>query len=157
MKSRILLVIVFVSSFLYSQSDTENELQKIVENSFQEIWSDLDENKIPDYYASDFILFEDGEIYNRDSVRNYILNSKVMFSLEENKKHQFERINRFEFIKSGVEGNLGWIAYHNYAEFKMDGNVISNMHWLESATFIKTKDGWKMNFLHSTPFKEEQN
>jgi len=155
MKSIILLSCFIFCPSLFGQSAPEAEFQKIVRNSFQEIWSDLVENKIPDYYTNDFMMFEGGEIYNLDSVRNYIQNSIAMFSSEENKKHQFKRINRFEFLRSGFEGNIGWIAFHNYAEFKMDGQVISKMDWLESATFIKTENGWKMNFLHSTPFKKE--
>ena len=156
MKKSIALLSIFLGSLLFAQNSNEATFQKIVENSFQEVWSDLDETKINNYYSDDFMLFEDGEILNLDSVKNYVQSSKQMFNSEENKAHQFERINRFEFLKSGSEGNLGWITYHNYAEFKMNGNVISTMHWLESANFVQTKDGWKMIFLHSTPFKESK-
>lgn len=155
MRGLAILSFVLLSSYLYPQSGADSEFKKIVENSFQEVMSDLDENEIRKYYTDDFVLFEGGEIFNLDSLRNYVVNSREMFSSEENKKHKFERINKFEFLKSGSEGGLGWIAYHNYAEFKMDGNTISKIHWLESATFVRTEDGWKISFLHSTPYKEE--
>lgn len=156
MKNAITILSLLFSSLLLAQSAAEDEFKKIVENSFQEIWSNMEEPKISKYYTEDFILLEDGEIWNNDSVRVAIKDIKSRFESPENKMHNFERINKFEFIKSYSDANSGWIAYHNHADILMNGNSIAKIHWLETATFIKEKNGWRMNLLHSTPFKEEK-
>ncbi len=157
MKNTVTILILLLGSILWAQSANEAEFKKIVENSFQEIWSNMDESTISKYYTEDFLLLEDGEIWNNDSVKVAIKDIKSRFDSSENKAHKFERINKFEFIKSYSDTNSGWIAYHNYADILMNGNSIAKIHWIETAIFIKEKNGWRMNSLHSTPFKEKEN
>ncbi|SMC64572.1 hypothetical protein SAMN06296427_10597 [Moheibacter sediminis] len=145
-----------LASVSFAQSANESEFKKLVENSFQEIWSNMDESKISKYYTEDFLLLEDGEIWNNDSVKVAINDIKSRFQSEENKMHKFERINRFEFLKSHSDNNSGWIAYHNYADIKMNETSIAKIHWIETAMFIKDKNGWRIQALHSTPFKEKE-
>lgn len=156
MKTTLFIMLVCFANFGFSQSANEAEFKRIVENSFQEIWSNMDESKISKYYTEDFLLLEDGEIWNKDSVKIAIKDIKSRFESPENKAHKFERINKFEYIKSYSDSNSGWIAYHNYADILMNGNSIAKIHWIETAIFIKEKNGWRMNALHSTPFKEEK-
>src|SRR5690606_19456178 len=124
------LLICFVQMVSAQKSETA-ELEKTIENSFREIWSELDENQVEKFYTPEFTLFEDGEVYNLDSVRNFIIRRKEQLNSEENRAHKFERFNRFEFIRSETEGNTGFIYYHNFADFTMDGTTIANIHWLE--------------------------
>lgn len=156
MKNSIAVLVLLFGSFLWAQSANETEFRKLIENSFQEIWSNLDESKILQYYTEDFLLMEDGEIWNNDSVKVAIKNVKERFESLENKQNKFERVNKFEFIKSHADGNFGWIAYHNFADILMNGTSIAKIHWLETATFIKEKNEWKIQSLHSTPFKEKE-
>ena len=153
-KIGLLLLVCFVQT-TFAQNSEAIELQKTIENSFREIWSELDENQVEKFYTPEFILFEDGEVYNLDSVKNVIRSQKEQFNSEENKAHKFERFNRFEFIRSETEGNTGFIYYHNFADFTMDGTTIANIHWLESAVLTRTKQGWKIKFLHSTLVKDK--
>src|SRR5690606_25474779 len=143
------LLICFVQ-MVSAQNNETAELEKTIENSFREIWSELDESRVEKFYTPEFTLFEDGEVYDLDSVRNFIIRQKEQLSSGENKTHKFERINRFEFIHSETEGNTGWIYYHNFAEFTMDGTPIANIDWLESAVLEKSQQGWKIKCLHST-------
>src|SRR5690606_1279419 len=100
--------------------------------------------------------FEDGEIWNNDSVKNAIKNIKSQFENSENKTNKFERINRFEFLRSHSDNHFGWIAYHNYADILMNQTSIAKLHWVETATFIKTDRGWMIHSLHSTIFKDKK-
>lgn len=155
MKNTITILTLIFSSLSFAQSANEAEFKKLVENSFKEIWSNLDESKISKYYTEDFILLEDGEVWNNDSVKIAVNDIKSRFESEENKMHKFERINRFEFLKSHSDTNSGWIAYHNYADIKMNETSIAKIHWIETAMFIKDKNGWRIQALHSTTFKEK--
>ncbi len=155
MKKYLGIIYFLTAGISLSQSREDKIFESLVENSFQEIWSNLNTGKIATYYTDDFVLFEDGEIQNIDSVYAIINNLSEQFNSEENKNHKFERTNQFKFIKSHVEEDSGWIYYENFADFTMDGTSISKMHWLESAICIKTADGWKIRFLHSSPVKEK--
>lgn len=155
MRNSIIAFTLLFSTLSFAQSANETEFKKLIENSFQEIWSNLDESKISKFYTEDFLLLEDGEIWNNDSVKIAINDIKSRFGSDENKANKFERINRFEFVKSKSEGNIGWIAYHNYADMLMNGTNIAKIHWIESATFIKEKNGWRIQSLHSTLVKEK--
>jgi hypothetical protein len=154
MKKFAFIFLICFTQTAFAQNNNKVELEKTIENSFQEIWSELDETQIGKFYTTDFTLFEDGQIYNIDSVRNVITGQKQQFGSDENKMHKFGRNNRFEFIESSADGNTGWISYRNFAEFTMDGTPIANVQWLESAILIRTEEGWKIRFLHSTMVKD---
>ncbi len=157
MKKLIILTFLCFSTISFSQSPEEKELKSIVENLFEDIFSNLNSSKINQHLTDDFMLFENGEIWNNDSIRNMVTELTNQFNSTENKKHIFKRINSFKFIKSESDGKMATIYYENFADFQMNGNSIAKMHWLESAVFRKTKDGWKMSFLHSSPVEEKKN
>ncbi len=156
MKKSIVLFVLLFSSFSIAQSVSENEFKRLVRDSFQKIWSDLNFEEVKNYYTDDFILFEDGEIWNNDSVKIAIQDIKSRFESPENNMYEFERVNTFEFLKSHSDNNFGWIAYHNYADILMSGTSIAKLHWLETATFVKTNKGWMIQSLHSTIFKDKK-
>lgn len=121
--------------------------QNLIIGSFDDIWSDLDSEKIPQYHTDDFILLENGEVWNNDSIVNYQTKTKL-------RRNRPQRINRFEFLETKVTGNTVWMAYQNYAAFSQDQKVVGRAHWLESAVAVKTKEGWRLEMLHSTYVKE---
>lgn len=118
------------------------QVQHLIQNSFDVLFSSYDSDRISEFYTSDFLLLENGEIWDVDLVRNY-LNTAGLNSTS-------TRTNRFEFIKTEIKGDYAWIAYHNYAVIKSEGKPDRNLHWLESATAIKTSEGWRLELLHST-------
>ncbi len=156
-KALFLSIFLSLNWFSFAQKAEEKELEIIIENLFENVFSILDSTKIDTYLTDDFILYEDGEIWNKDSIQNMVRQMTEQFNSEDNKKYTFKRTNQFKFAKSHIEGNSGWIYYENFADFTMDGNSIAKMHWLESAHFIRTGKGWKISFLHSSPVKEEDN
>lgn len=134
------LLTCFNVSFAQNVSD-EELLKTLVQNSFDVVSSDMDLESIPEYFTEDFILLEHGEVWDLIKLRS-ILNSQG--------KNDIKRLNDFEFIQININGNTAWMAFHNKAIFEKGGESVGEMKWLESATAVKTKNGWRIDMLHST-------
>lgn len=137
---------VCFTTISFGQSSIETEKSKIKElitKSFDDIWSGLNSKKIDNYYTKDFLLIENGEVWNNDSIANYLDNAIL-------KKPIPKRENSFEFIEVKISKGMAWIAYKNYATFSVEDKIIGKAYWLESATAILTENGWKLEMLHST-------
>lgn len=128
----------------YNQADVEN-VQQLIQDCFDEIWSNLDTGKIDDFHTDDFLLLEHGELWTNDTIVNYQLRAATQQA-----DNPYERINTFDFIRSEIQGDAIWIAYHNYATFKRDTAILGHGQWLESAVAIETEEGWRLQSLHST-------
>jgi hypothetical protein len=154
MKSIYTFLLLLNISILSAQTAEEKQVQSTVINLFEEVFSNLNDAKILDYTTPDLIIFETGEIYNLDSITTYVRNRKELFNSEENKNHLFKRLNKFEFLTTKVSNETAYVTYKNNAVFTMNGNEIAKVNWLESAHLIRTKNGWRIVFLHSTEIKE---
>lgn len=136
-------------SFGQSATKTDKlQLKQLIIESFDEIWSKLDSKNIDKYYTKDFLLLENGEIWNNDSIANY-LNKAILDKPIPN------RVNSIEVIEIKILNKMAWIAYKNQAVFSFDDKRTKKVYWLESATAILTKNGWKLEMLHSTRMKDE--
>ncbi|NOY48603.1 MAG: DUF4440 domain-containing protein [Chlorobi bacterium] len=129
------------------QSDIDS-VKGLISNSFQDIWSDLDSTKIEKYYTNDFILLENGIVWNNDSVKSH-LNRK----LKEVEIYKYKRLNKFDFLKSVHNQNTIWIAYDNYGTWVKGIDTLGSVHWLESVIAKKENGRWKLQQLHSTTVK----
>ncbi|WP_268036402.1 DUF4440 domain-containing protein [Algoriphagus sp. PAP.12] len=149
-KSTFFLTILMSISFgAFSQNKSdEKAIQELIQNSFDHLFSNFDSGKLSDFYTEDFILLENGEVWDNEIIRGY-------FEKALQNENRPTRTNRFEFIETKVEGNRGWVAYHNFATISRNGEVIREIHWLESATAIKTPVGWRLDMLHSTRIVKE--
>lgn len=127
-----------------SQADIDS-VKHLIEGSFQEIWSDLDTARIRAYHTDDFILLEQGLVWNNDSVSRYLLDEQVR--MEEG---QYQRLNRFDYVKSVQRQNTIWVAYKNYGTWVKGSDTLGTVQWLESAIAIRENNGWKIQQLHST-------
>jgi len=156
MKKVLVLTLLIFSSLVFTQPKEEIEIQTTIESMFQNVFSDLDLSQIPRYFTEDFVLFEDGEITDRESITQMILNLKEQFESEENKDRNIERRNSFEFLKTSVNGNSAWIYYKNSAIFTLNGMEIAEINWLENAYLQKENKDWKIQFLHSSVVKESK-
>jgi len=146
----IILMICFTTiSFGQSSIETDkSHLKELIIKSFDEIWSELNSKNIDKYYAKDFLLLENGVVWNIDSITNYLDNSKL-------KKAIPNRVNSIQFIEIKVFKGMAWIAYRNQAIFSIENKIVRKADWLESATAILTENGWKLEMLHSTVMKNE--
>lgn len=146
----IILMMCFTTiSFGQSAIETDkSRIKELIIKSFDEIWSELNSKNIDKYYTKDFLLLENGEVWNNDSIANYLDNAIL-------RKPKPIRMNTIEIIEIRVANGMAWVAYQNNATFSTDNKIIRKANWLESATAILTENGWKLEMLHSTRIKNE--
>lgn len=145
----ILMICFTMISFGQSTIKTdESQIKELIIESFDEIWSKLNSKNIDKYYTANFLLLENGEVWNYDSVSTYLDNAAL-------KKPIPNRVNSIEFIEVKILKGMAWVAYKNQAIFSLENKIIRKAQWLESATAILTQNGWKLEMLHSTRMKNE--
>lgn len=98
-----------------------------------------DFQKMKDLTTNDFMLYEDGRVFNNDSLVKAL-----------NAFPKFKADYKFENFKINVDNNTGNMSYLNQGEFILNDATHMTFNWLESATFKKIDDKWKLEFLHST-------
>lgn len=119
------------------------EIHQLIQESFDSLFSGYNEDLVERYYSPDFLLLEQGEVWDMDFIKSYLIERSL-------KNNPVIRTNRFEFIKTEIFGNRAWVAYHNYATFIKEGEAPREVYWLESAAALKTDRGWRLELLHST-------
>jgi ketosteroid isomerase-like protein len=140
-------ILLFVSYVSFAQNEKEDDilsLKKLVEESFQDLFTDLKSEKIADYYTDDFLLIENGEIWNNDSVRNYLAKARL-------RNPKPTRGNKFDFFKMEIMDDVAWVSYHNYATFTTENSPPRIIHWMETVIAIRTEKGWRIKLLHNSP------
>ncbi|WP_338763222.1 DUF4440 domain-containing protein [Bernardetia sp. ABR2-2B] len=151
-KKIILPIFLFFSVYsLQAQNikpKEEEAIKQLIQNVFDDVWGELDSTKIEKYHTDDFLLLEHGEVWTNDTIKSYIAKARQSEKLP-------KRTNSFEFIRFVKSKNSIWFAYQNYATLSVDGKVTRELQWLESAVAIKTKQGWKLQMLHSTRVKRD--
>lgn len=152
MKTKFLLFVFFVviaPAVAQNSAETDEQLIKdLVVNSFQDIFSDNRSEMLQEYYTPDFLLLERGEVWDIEIIKGYMDRAAEMNNIP-------ERINSFNFLAVKISGDMAWTAYKNKAIFKVGDEVMGEVNWLESATAIKTTKGWRLQMLHSTEVKPE--
>ncbi|TBN04056.1 nuclear transport factor 2 family protein [Hyunsoonleella flava] len=125
-----------------NNSEDFKVVENLVQDSFDDIWSDKKAESISKYHTDDFILLEHGEVWTNDTIANWCKRAKL-------RDTGLKRINSFDFFKAKREGNRIWMAYHNYATIKKD-TLERKLQWLESIVAIKKDSVWKLEMMHST-------
>ena len=143
MKKIILILFVMVGLLFYAcqqnkRTDDPEKLKAILTGYFDGI-STKDFQKMKDLTTSDFVLFEDGKVFNNDSLIKGI-------SSYPNFKAEYQ----FDNFLINIDNNIGNMRYYNHGEFTVNDTIHMAVNWLESATFKKVDNTWKMEFLHST-------
>ena len=98
-----------------------------------------DFQKMRDLTTDDFVLYENGKVFNNDSLFKIINNFP-----------KYTAGYKLEKLKINVDNNSGNIIYYNHGDFVFNDTTKVKFDWLESATFKKVDGKWKMDFLHST-------
>jgi hypothetical protein len=126
-----------------SKPNEAQEIQQLIQNSFDSLFSGYRVELLDHFYTPDFLLLEQGEVWDMDFIKTYLGDRSK-------NPNPVTRTNRFEFIKTEVFGNRAWVAYHNWATFTKEGTAPREVYWLESASAIRTSEGWRLELLHST-------
>lgn len=92
----------------------------------------------------DILIFEDGKVWNIDTMMGAIITLK--------KLDDYTRINKIEFIHTEIHNDVAWTTYHNQADIIVNGKSRS-VKWVETVILIREGKKWKIKILHSTPDK----
>lgn len=132
---------LFVSSFTIKSfcQKEKDSIEASISKFFDGI-SEIDADKLRAYTTGDFILLENGHLWNMDT-----LVSKISVR----KNSGIKRVNKFQFIKTEQNENIAWVSYHNTADFSLNEKQ-QTVNWLESAVLKKESGRWKIKLLHST-------
>jgi uncharacterized protein (DUF2164 family) len=146
MKSSILFLVIQVGLLTAcqqtNQKDDPEKLKSVLMDYFNGIKS-RDINKMNAVTTTDFVLFEDGQVFNNDSFVNF-LNSFSKFNAD----------YKFDNFKINVDNNTGNMRYFNHGELTINDTTHLTFNWIESATFKKVDNIWKLEFIHSTVRKQ---
>ncbi len=150
-KSTLITFLLFIiSSLSFAQSQKKADvlsLKKLVEDSFEDILTEFRSEKIADYYTEDFILIENGEIWNNDSVRNYLEKARL-------RTPKSKRVNKFEFFNIEIKEDIAWVSYYNTATFTTENSPPRILKWMETVIAVKTEEGWRIKLLHNSSGKK---
>ena len=143
------LTVLIIAGLLnngFSQPATSSDsasVQQVVIKLFDGI-AGIDSSEIVTQVTKDFLLLEDGLIWNTDSL------IKVLKPM---KTQDFKRTNEFRFVSQQIVGNMTWLVYYNTAHISFNGQK-RDVNWLESAVLVKEDDKWKVKLLHSTMLRK---
>lgn len=143
-----IITLTFQSYAQITEDKDKASIEQLINDTFNDIWSDLNTEAISKHHTEDFLLLEHGELWNNDTIARRLEGYKL-------RKIPRERENIIEIIETKIFGDRAWTAYHNHAVFTEEGKVVRKAYWLESATAIRTEEGWKLDMLHSTRVKND--
>ena len=142
MKKVILILLIQVGLLTAckqtNQKDDPEKLKAVLVDYFDGIKT-KDFQKMKDLTTNDFVLYEDGKIFNNDSLIK-VINSFPKFTAE-------YKFDNFDITVDNSSGNMSFL---NHGQFVFNDTTHVSFNWLESATFKKVDDKWKLDFLHST-------
>ena len=121
-------------------TESEQAVQMTVTKMFDAL-STRDSVKLKDHCADDILLFENGMVWNIDTL--------IEKAITLNTATDFKRINTFDFINTTVNKNIAWVTYNLSSEITRDGKQAS-VKWMETVVLVKEKKRWKIKVLHST-------
>ena len=125
-------------------SAAETQIAKdLIQGAFDDLWGGVDSTKMDKYHTEDFIILEQGQIWDNARIKQYMRGQLA-------KPNRPLRINSMDYISIEKYGESMQIAYHNHADFMEADSLVSKANWLESALAVKTPEGWRLKMMHST-------
>lgn len=142
MKKIIVPVLVLVG-LLYScqknnATDETEAIKKVLLAYFDGIKS-KDVAQLNELTTEDFMLFENGKVWTNDSIA-------AVFKQQPTIQFNYS-FDNFKIITDQTSGRMN---YFNHGEITLNDTSHYKFDWIESATFRKVNDQWKLEFLHST-------
>ena len=135
----VILALGLITGCWSAKKTDDPELLKKVLTSYFEGIESKDFAKMKAATTDDFILYEDGAVWNNDSV---FVNIKAHLP--------FTVKYKFDNFKIHVDNMSGDMTYFNHADFVFNDTTKKSIDWIESATFRKNGGVWRMNFLQAT-------
>ena len=72
MKRLLFISIIFLSIQLNAQTSDEQQLKNLIQNSFDDIFSEMNVESISDYFTDDFLLLEQGEVWDLEKLKSML-------------------------------------------------------------------------------------
>ena len=141
LKICLALCLIFCSAIASAQDDS---IKATIVRFFDGL-TELNESKLKESTTADFILLENGEVWNLDTLINRIRPRKQM---------NFKRVNSFNFINTQQNAEVAWVSYENTADITMNDKQ-RTVKWLESAVLKKQSGKWRIVLLHSTVINQK--
>jgi hypothetical protein len=126
-------------SCVQNSAEEDSEGIKQVVNAYFDGVKTRDVKKLNAVTTDDFLLYEDGRVFNNDSLISVL---KGFSSISGEFTLDNFRIN--------VDDHIANMSYSNRGDLVFDDTTRATYYWLESASFKKINGVWKMDFLHST-------
>lgn len=142
-KFYLLFFIAFTSlhGAVAQRTSDEEKIHRVLEGFFQG-FSELNIDKLKPYCSDDFVMLEDGSVWNLDTL-------SFKFMKTRNNAKDFQRVSNIKLLDTKTYRNMAWTYYNNQAIIKHNGKEIT-VNWLESAVLDKVENNWKIVLLHST-------
>ena len=122
----------------------ETQIAKdLIQGAFDDLWGGVDSTKILDYHTEDFVILEQGQVWDNDRIKQYM---RGQLAREERPL----RINKMNYLSIDKYGPSIQIAYYNDADFMEGDSLVGQARWLESALAVPTPDGWRLKMMHSS-------
>ncbi|MCW3807665.1 nuclear transport factor 2 family protein [Plebeiibacterium marinum] len=134
----IIMVVLLGACNSEPATDSPEKVKEVLVGYFKGI-ENTDFEKMFNVTTNDFVLFENGQVWNNDSLINYIKSVKNM-----------KAVFAFDDFKITMGNSIANMSYVNRGSFVIDDTLTQEIIWIESATFVKQEGVWKMDFLHST-------
>ena len=134
------LFCVLISAFFFCNASAQKDSLEATITGFFDGLSELNETELKGHTTADFLLLENGAVWNMDT---------LLLKISPLKNMNVKRVNSFSFISSHQKGDVAWISYHNTANYTA-GDKQQTRDWLESAVLVKQAGRWKIQLLHST-------
>ena len=125
--------------FSQKKNDSTNIVQLLKEDYKTLVNSDIVKHKR--YCTDDYILIEDGEIWDME---------KEADNYKKNVNRILDRKDYFDFHFIRILGNTAYTVYHLKSDIKENGKLTTKQ-WNESVIFRKVRGKWKIALIHSTP------
>jgi hypothetical protein len=141
-KMAILSLILSGGLVASSQSNQTTDNPQLLKDALTGYFTGIenkDTAKMRAVTTDDFILYEDGRIWNNDSAFMNIRRN-LPFTV----KYTMDN------FKIYVDSKSGDMTYVNHADFVFGKDSKLSLDWIESASFRKIDGIWKINFLAAT-------
>lgn len=156
-QSKYLLLLLLLSSACQKQQlEISNDLRPaeiqiakdLIQGVFDDIWSARDSTKLLDYHTKDFVILENGEVWDNTRIKKFMRDQM-------SRQNRPDRINKMDYISVDKYGESIQLAYQNHADFIRNDSLLFEGNWLESALAVKTEKGWRLKMMHSTWVNKE--
>ena len=143
MKYRLLILTLFISITILAQEKKDSlEIVQLLKEDYHTMQTH-DINKHRGYCTDNYLLIENGEIWNMDNEAD---------GYKKDAHRVFDRKDYFDFKYIRIFENIAYAVYNLKSDIVENG-ILTQKNWNESVIFRKIEDEWKIELIHSTPIE----